>query len=209
MSWAPTFTSTICTETIRFWGVRIVFLGLAGVQIPVPEYPVSHKHPRRWEMHSFQIFPLLLLLLLLIRILTLKSCTHFRHQLLSYKFLKMFNFFESPCIPTFMFCSFCFLCICTPGAINLLSAEALWGSEISHIFWILYVRYFIAESITFNIGYDSDVIRFTFKCSDGWHAWYIFAVGHHFPLVTDVLLKNERRRRIRQELCLSLSFLLF
>jgi hypothetical protein len=141
--------------------------------------------------------------------LTLESYMHFSHQLLSYKFLIVFNFFESPCIPTFMFCLFCFLCMCTSGAINLLPAEALEGSEISHIFWILCIRCFIAESITFNIGYDSDVIRFTFKCTDGWHARDILAVGHHFPLVTDVLLKNEWRRRIRQELCLSRSFLLF
>jgi len=30
VSWKPTFTSTICTETSRFWGIIIVFIVLTG-----------------------------------------------------------------------------------------------------------------------------------------------------------------------------------
>ena len=57
--------------------------------------------------------------------------------------------------------------ISPPRGFDPRTVEAIGESEINHIFWILRIRHFIAESITFNIGYDVDVIGFTFKCTDG------------------------------------------
>ena len=68
----------------------------------------------------------------------------------------------------FFFCLFCYPCIFVSGTINLLPAEVIRDSEINHIFWILCIRHFIVDCITFSVGYDSDVIHNTFclECTD-------------------------------------------